>query len=325
MRSDDRPTQLPPPPPALPAPAPFPDILYPVTIRIVAFVVFVYAFWPVVVMYALMAVGLVPRPSAAPPPEELQALTRAQLLTSGLAFPLQIASVMLLLRPVTGGRLEQIGLTLRRLGGNCLWGVVGWLILTPICFAVYLGVLTLYGSQAAGSVQEHPLKEMARQGLTQPYWFLLIFTATIAAPVMEEVVFRGGLQSWLEERPWAPHVAMGLAFLTAAATKGSDVVNAFPQGGAAILLHLTPILFLVGLSVIYLIVWLLRPIPAALAIFAASTLFAAVHSFAWPSPVALFPLALGLGWLAHRTRSLAGPIILHGLFNAVSCVLLFWQ
>ena len=57
--------------------------------------------------------------------------------------------------------------------------------------------------------------------------------------------------------------------------------------------------------------------------FASSALFAAVHSFAWPSPVALFVLALGLGWLAHRTRSLVGPIVLHGLFNAVSCVLLF--
>ena len=49
-----------------------------------------------------------------------------------------------------------------------------------------------------------------------------------------------------------------------------------------------------------------------------------MHSFAWPSPVALFVLALGLGWLAHRTRSLAGPIVLHGLFNAVSCMLLFF-
>jgi len=50
-----------------------------------------------------------------------------------------------------------------------------------------------------------------------------------------------------------------------------------------------------------------------------------VHSFAWLSPVALFVLALGLGWLAYRMRSLAGPIVLHGLFNAVSCAPLFWK
>ena len=36
---------------------------------------------------------------------------------------------------------------------------------------------------------------------------------------------------------------MGLAFLTAVAMKSGDVYSAWPQGGAALLLHLTPILF----------------------------------------------------------------------------------
>ena len=42
-----------------------------------------------------------------------------------------------------------------------------------------------------------------------------------------------------------------------------------------------------------------------------------------PRPVAAS--GLGLGWLAQRTRSLAGPIVLHGLFNAVNCAMLFWK
>ena len=61
MHSDDQLTEL---PPGLPAP--LPDVSPPVTIRVVAFVVFVYALWPFVVLYALMAASLVPRPSAAP-------------------------------------------------------------------------------------------------------------------------------------------------------------------------------------------------------------------------------------------------------------------
>ncbi len=317
MHSDDQLTEL---PPGLPAP--LSDFSTPITIRVVAFVVFVYALWPFVVLYALMAAGVVPRPSAAPTPEEVQALTRVQLLTDGIAFPLQVASILLLLRPVAGVHLEQIGLTFRRLGWNCLWGAAGWLILTPICFVVNYGVILLYGQEAAANVQDHPFVQMAQHGLTPLEWFLLLFTATVSAPVMEEVVFRGGLQAWLEERPWAPHVAMGLAFLTAAATKGGDVCHAWPQGGLQLLLHLTPILFVLGLSIVYLAVWRFSRTGAA--VFAASALFAAVHSFAWPSPVALFLLALGLGWLAHRTRSLAGPIVLHSLFNAVSCVLLFF-
>ncbi len=221
-------------------------------------------------------------------------------------------------------RLEQIGLTFRRFGWNCLWGAVGWLILTPICLIVQMTVIALYGSAATSNVEEHPFVQMAQQGLTPLEWFLLIFTAVVSAPVMEEILFRGALQSWLEERSWAPHIVMGLAFLTTVAMKGGDIYNAWPQGGATLLLHLTPVLFIVGLSVVYLAVRLLSRARGASAIFAASALFASVHSFAWPSPVALFLLALGLGWLAHRTRSLAGPIVLHSLFNAVSCVLLFF-
>ena len=57
MHRDDPPTDLRPPLPDAPAP---------VTIRVVAFVAFVYVFWPFVVTCMFAAVGLVPRPSAAP-------------------------------------------------------------------------------------------------------------------------------------------------------------------------------------------------------------------------------------------------------------------
>ena len=56
------------------------------------------------------------------------------------------------------------------------------------------------------------------------------------------------------------------------------------------------------------------------AIWASSALFAAVHSQVWPSPVPLFVLAIGLGYLYLRTRSLVGPVVVHGMFNAVSAV-----
>ena len=374
MASDDRLTERPPaprgddrltdqPPPGLPPLAPFPadSLVSPVTIRVVAFVILVYAFWPFAISELLLATRLFPRPAgASPTPAEMQALMRMELYAQGLAFPLQVASILLGLRPLGGVWPEQIGLAFRRLGRNCLWGLVGWLALTPICFAVNYAVIALYGTEAATNVQEHPFVQLSQQGLTPLEWFLLIFTATVSAPVMEELLFRGALQSWLEgrggappntnpsirvarldlpligwyarlvrlfewleERGWASHGIMGLALLTAALMKGSDVYTAWPQGGRELLLHLTPIFFMLGLVAIYPAVWAFGRGPAAPAVFAASALFASVHSFAWPSPVALFLLALGLGWMAYRTRSLAGPTLLHGLFNAVSCVLLF--
>jgi Type II CAAX prenyl endopeptidase Rce1-like len=65
-----------------------------------------------------------------------------------------------------------------------------------------------------------------------------------------------------------------------------------------------------------------RSVQHARAIIASSALFAAVHSQVWPSPVPLFVLALGLGYLYMRTRSLVGPVVVHGMFNAVSAVYL---
>src|SRR5207302_1855546 len=56
----------------------------------------------------------------------------------------------------------------------------------------------------------------------------------------------------------------------------------------------------------------------ARAVYATAALFAVVHSGVWPSPVPLFVLGLGLGWLAVRTNGILVPVIVHGLFNAVS-------
>ncbi len=224
--SDHRLTDLPPSPPGLPPP--LPGLFAPVTIRVVAFALLVYFLWPFVTVYVLMAVGYFPRPSSPPTPEEMQAFLRVQLLADAVAFPFQVASIVLLLARFTGVRLEQIGLTVHEFGWNCLRGAAGWLILTPVCFAVNYGVILLYGSAAASNVQEHPFVQMSQEGLKPLGWFLLIFTATVSAPFLEEVVFRGALQSWLEERPWAAHAVMGLAFLTAVAMKGSDVYHALP-------------------------------------------------------------------------------------------------
>ena len=58
------------------------------------------------------------------------------------------------------------------------------------------------------------------------------------------------------------------------------------------------------------------------AIYATSLLFAAAHSFAWPTPISLFVLALGLGFLVFRTQSIIGSITLHALFNSISVLVL---
>jgi membrane protease YdiL (CAAX protease family) len=57
------------------------------------------------------------------------------------------------------------------------------------------------------------------------------------------------------------------------------------------------------------------------AVYATAALFAMMHASVWPNPVPLFLLALALGWLAVRTNGILVPAIVHGLFNAVSGVM----
>jgi membrane protease YdiL (CAAX protease family) len=69
--------------------------------------------------------------------------------------------------------------------------------------------------------------------------------------------------------------------------------------------------------------WPKFPARTALAVWSSSALFAAAHSSVWPTPIPLFLLALGLGYLAARTRSWAAGAVTHILFNAVSTVWVF--
>ena len=146
---------------------------------------------------------------------------------------------------------------------------------------------------------------------------LFALQAAVAAPVVEELLFRGVLLGWLfggrpafgpaaraaaDRRPWWP-LGIGLLFVAATA-RG--------EGG--------PVLFAAGLlgGWVILRIVLRRKRRAAGAVYASAALFAEVHSAVWPSPVPLFVLGLGLGWLAVRTRGVLAPAVVHGLFNLVS-------
>jgi membrane protease YdiL (CAAX protease family) len=64
------------------------------------------------------------------------------------------------------------------------------------------------------------------------------------------------------------------------------------------------------------------PLPA---IFGSSMLWAMFHASVWPSPIPLFLLGLGLGWLAYRTQSLVSALVVHMLFNGVAFLVLALQ
>ncbi len=287
---------------------------------------------------------------AASPGGEVMA-TRMALWPTAIAFPLWVAGVAVFLRGMRVVAPAEVGLTLLGFRRAALWGLGAALVVTPLVLGLNLGVAWLLKAALNFDAKEHPLAAAGQQGLLPVEWALLAFSVMVAAPVREELLFRGILQRLLAQSSWGAHAGMGLALLFAL----SSSINSFhsnrlsePGGDetGSFLPAFMPALFILAMVPVYLVVWLRSGTTKAIersspcpdlespgagqrmpsnapAVFATALLFGAVHSFAWPTPVALFVLGLALGYLTIRTGSLVAPVILHSLFNAVSFVLLF--
>jgi membrane protease YdiL (CAAX protease family) len=241
--------------------------------------------------------------------------TRWNIWIELVAFPFDVAIIPILLYLGSGTRPYQLGLTCHRLPENIALACFFWLAITPVVFAVdYLAEFGQRWLQQAP--QEHPLVSLAISKPTTVELIVIWLVAVVKAPMVEELVFRGLLQRWFAARDWGGDVAIAGALALAALT-------GWPKAGVA------PAAFVVAMIPGY--IWISnapwRWLPswnATRAIYGTALLFAAMHSAVWPTPIPLFVLALGLGYLVHRTQSLVGPIILHALFNAVACLSFFY-
>lgn len=277
----------------------------------------VWYFWPVTVSLILKGVGVQHWYYGDDAPEMP---LRLELWVRTFALPFQILTVPLLFSAFSKTRPDHLGLTTRRLGRNVLAGLAGWLVLTPPVFAIFLLLRYLYSQSGELTVEHHALEKIAHQQLFPSEWLMLFFTAMAAAPMVEELIFRGVLQPWLAARRWGGHAAMLGALALAVVFRWQHWRDAWPEGISALATAATPALFVLALVPIYLLVCWRSRTPLGPALFGTSLLFACIHSAVWPTPVPLFVLSLGLGILANRSGSLVGPIVMHGLFNGVSCV-----
>jgi membrane protease YdiL (CAAX protease family) len=115
---------------------------------------------------------------------------------------------------------------------------------------------------------------------------------------------------------------MVVSFLVALGFRLTDLSQAIEQRNwDSLVIALQPAGFVMLMVPGYLLVRYFFRSQRGGAIYATALLFGSIHSN-WPTPVALFVLGLGLGWLAYRTQSLVGPMVLHMLFNGVACVTL---
>jgi membrane protease YdiL (CAAX protease family) len=243
-----------------------------------------------------------------------------------LAVPLQIAAWAGLL--VLAGRPFRPRWSSRRFGGAYLAAVDAWLVLTPIVYVVSFAAMLAYRFGAGQRPDEHPIVQVLQHGPTTTAVVILLFVeAVIVAPLREELFFRGILQPWVASRPWGGDLMLWLAAVV-------GLVGHAPHGVrftslTDFLSDAAPCLFVVAILPVYWLVgrwdlskWLpirdaVRQQQAVRAIIGTSLLFANFHANVWPTPIPLFVLSLGLGWLAVRSQGVAAPIVMHVLFNAI--------
>jgi membrane protease YdiL (CAAX protease family) len=239
------------------------------------------------------------------PDEPPVAATVRMLWASLLAFPLQLLVVVVVQRALypTWRWLEPVACWPPRVA----LAVLVWLAITPVVLGINLGVNAAFAAQG-WAPREHPLVKLASQPVVEQVLF--VFQACVAAPVVEELVFRGILLPWL----LASSGRSAATLVVAALVSASSVSDGFsPTRG--------PVVF--GVAMLLALPLTQRDTERARttsAVFASSCLFAAVHATVWPSPIPLLLLGVGLGLLAIRTRSILVPVLVHGLFNAVSAV-----
>lgn len=213
-----------------------------------------------------------------------------QLILVTAVNALAIVLVPLILRLSSGATLEDLGLSLRHGRRDAFVGFVAFFLVAPWVYAVNAVAILLF------TPRHHPLESMIREGLSPGVVGIAVVSAVIFAPAAEELIFRGVLLGWLSnpETPpsQSPHPVEGESpsLVEKPPPPSSDRLKVVPNEWTAIVASALP--------------------------------FALVHMTEMPAPFAIFVLALALGLLARRTGGLVAPLVLHGMFNGFSTMML---
>jgi len=208
-------------------------------------------------------------------------------LVLGIGAVVTIAVIIFLARASFVGRLKGFGLNLRRIhrdffAAPLLLLTVWPLLLAAIILTTYLGRL-IWGPQY--QIEQHAQLELIVKHPQLPLQILVVVVATVFAPVLEEMLFRGLFQTMLR------------SYLETS-TPASAGASLSPQKR--------------GFS----------PVWQAIAL--TSIIFATAHQDVahWP---ALLVLGACLGYAYEKSGSLFRPIFVHTLFNALTVTVVLSQ
>lgn len=268
-----------------------------------------------------------------------------------------INGVFILLLPVVArltsrARLRDFGLSLRQVRRQVAVGVVAVLFLMPVVYSIQAACVHFIDLPDPEREKfKHPLEKMLRDSFSPGVAAVAFLTAVVLAPVFEELLFRGFLQSWLiksfdrladlfrpspsKTTPPPPRAVEAIGSDALATSPlfdpdldrvpaGSEPEIGFwqaaeesepPTGESAP----SPDDQKKGDAPYRP----RSPVATGAAIILTSLIFAGLHATQWPAPIPLFVLAIGLGVVYQRTGSLLAPICMHAVFNGFSTLMLF--
>ena len=193
-------------------------------------------------------------------------------------------------------------------------GAAAALLTTPAVYAIQTLAVSV-----SGRSNDHDVQKMMAENMSPGVAAFALVSTVFLAPLVEESLFRGVLLGWLT-RVFSPPIGPPPRPAEPAGSLGGRVPSCDddPAPGSNPS-ESEPAPRVVGSPS----AGPTRPNPICFpAIVATSLLFAGMHAPQWPAPVGIFFLSMVLGVVYQRTGSLLTAMVMHGVFNGCSTLLL---
>jgi membrane protease YdiL (CAAX protease family) len=243
-----------------------------------------------------------------------------RMLLMAICTALAFVISFLWVRWRTGATANEMGFTLREVGRDVAIGVGAFVMLAPVVFGIQAVLVLLMGPT------QHPLILLLQKSPDVRLFWAASLNAVLIAPVVEEYFFRGLLQGWAETL--GRHTTPEQALFGRSAPRVAPVYDrqySDPELETNPYRAATAVEEPVMAKIAEADFPTTAPWRGWLPILLSSLLFSLAHWGNGPDLLALFVLAMGLGYVYQRTHRLLPCILVHFLLNLTSMLLLWTQ